>query len=115
VLHETIPSTRPETASSAIHSAFQQLKVTFPALKDEQEEAAVAILQGKDVFVQLPTGYGKIAIRFRFFSKATSSQFLGVMFVTSDRFNGRSMQATAKHGLGSRCGKWTAALRTVTC
>jgi bloom syndrome protein len=58
----TFPSTRPETASSAIHSAFQQLKVTFPALKDEQEEAAVAILQGKDVFVQLPTGYGKTMI-----------------------------------------------------
>ena len=50
------------TASSAIYSAFQHLKTAFRTLKEEQEEAATAILQGKDVFVQLPTGYGKTTI-----------------------------------------------------
>ena len=31
----------------------------YPALKPEQEEAIIQFLMGRDVFVALPTGYGK--------------------------------------------------------
>ena len=31
----------------------------YPALKPEQEEAITQFLMGRDVFVALPTGYGK--------------------------------------------------------
>ena len=31
----------------------------FPELKPEQKEAVVAFISGKDVFVCLPTGFGK--------------------------------------------------------
>ena len=34
----------------------------YPDMKDKQIEAAVAFLNGSDVFVSLPTGYGKSLI-----------------------------------------------------
>ena len=42
--------------------AFSGLSTTFSSLKPRQAEAALAVLQGKDIFVRLPTGYGKTAI-----------------------------------------------------
>ena len=34
----------------------------FPDLKDKQKEAIKAFLKGNDIFVLLPTGYGKSVI-----------------------------------------------------
>ena len=34
-------------------------KIGYPDLKDEQRKAVAAFIQGKDVFVSLPTGSGK--------------------------------------------------------
>ena len=42
--------------SLAIASAFQMLHTTYSMLKEEQEEVVAAILEGRDVFAQLPTG-----------------------------------------------------------
>ena len=39
--------------------AFAVQRFTVEALKKEQENAIRAFLSGKDVFVSLPTGYGK--------------------------------------------------------
>ena len=48
--------------SLAIASAFQMLHTTYSTLKEEQEEVVAAILEGRDVFAQLPTGFGKTTI-----------------------------------------------------
>ena len=37
-------------------------KIGYDVLKCEQKEAILAFLQGNDVFVSLPTGYGKSVI-----------------------------------------------------
>ena len=39
--------------------AFARRKFTIKALKVEQDKAICAFLAGKDIFVSLPTGYGK--------------------------------------------------------
>ena len=44
--------------SSSVDTATRILG--YCSLKDKQKEAIVAFLSGKDVFVALPTGYGKI-------------------------------------------------------
>ena len=36
-----------------------EISVSYNALKIEQEQALEAFSRGKDVFVSLPTGYGK--------------------------------------------------------
>ena len=48
--------------SSTVEEAFQSLVVPFPNLKTQQKDAVMAFLQGKDVFVGLPTGFGKTII-----------------------------------------------------
>ena len=35
-------------------------RLGFAELKEKQKEAVVAFVSGKDVFVSLPTGYGKL-------------------------------------------------------
>ena len=44
---------------AAIDAAERKLEIV---LKDKQREAVLSILEGKDVFVMLPTGYGKSMI-----------------------------------------------------
>ena len=46
-------------AKKALEIAARKLKIH---LKDKQEEAILATLEGKDVFTVLPTGYGKSII-----------------------------------------------------
>jgi bloom syndrome protein len=46
-------------AEAAVLEASRQLGVT---LKDKQMETILGILQGRDVFAVLPTGYGKSLI-----------------------------------------------------
>ena len=46
-------------AKNALEIAARKLKIH---LKDKQEEAILATLEGKDVFTVLPTGYGKSII-----------------------------------------------------
>ena len=48
--------------SSAVTSAFQHLTTSYQHLKEEQAEAVKALLAGKEVFAQLPTGFGKTTI-----------------------------------------------------
>ena len=48
--------------SSAVSSAFQHLTTSYQHLKEEQAEAVKALLAGKEVFAQLPTGFGKTTI-----------------------------------------------------
>ena len=43
-------------AEDAVQLAADKLDIT---LKDKQREAILAFLSGRDVFVALPTGYGK--------------------------------------------------------
>ena len=43
--------------SSAVTSAFQHLITSYQHLKEKQAEAVKALLAGKEVFAQLPTGY----------------------------------------------------------
>lgn len=50
---------RREKLLDMFRNAAVTLGVDARKLKDEQEEAAVSILDGKDVFVNLPTGFGK--------------------------------------------------------
>jgi superfamily II DNA helicase RecQ len=50
------------TAAGAVALAFQQLQTEYTSLKLEQESAAISILEGKDVFAVLPTGFGKTTI-----------------------------------------------------
>ncbi len=42
--------------------ARQGLKLGFQVLRQKQIEAVKSFLKGQDVFVSLPTGYGKSAI-----------------------------------------------------
>ena len=42
-------------AKLAVEEVTRRLQIT---LKDKQEEAVVAILERKDIFAILPTGYG---------------------------------------------------------
>ena len=50
------------SAEAAVAAAFQSLKTDYRNPKAEQREAAKSILEGKDVFAQLPTGFGKTMI-----------------------------------------------------
>lgn len=50
------------SAEAAVAAAFQSLKTDYRNPKAEQKEAAKSILEGKDVFAQLPTGFGKTTI-----------------------------------------------------
>ena len=43
----------------AISYGLVQLRAPEFALKDEQKKAILAVYKGKDVFVSLPTGFGK--------------------------------------------------------
>ena len=43
----------------SVQYAFSQLKMSHLKLKEEQEKVVRAIFEGKDVFVLLPTGFGK--------------------------------------------------------
>ena len=49
-----------EEITAAISAA--SLELQFPVLKPQQKEAIVEFARGKDVFVALPTGFGKSAI-----------------------------------------------------
>jgi hypothetical protein len=57
-----VPLARMDKLSSTVEEAFQSLVVPFPNLKTQQKDAVMAFLQGKDVFVGLPTGFGKTII-----------------------------------------------------
>jgi hypothetical protein len=46
-----------DALSVALCKSFRNLKTSFTVLKEKQEEAAVAVLGGKDASVCLPTGY----------------------------------------------------------
>ena len=48
--------------SSTVEEVFQSLVVPFPNLKTQQKDAVMAFLKGKDVFVGLPTGFGKTIV-----------------------------------------------------
>ena len=50
------------SAEAAVAAAFQSLKTDYRNPKAEQKETAKSILEGKDVFAQLPTGFGKTTI-----------------------------------------------------
>ena len=50
-------TTEPEKINAAINHAMKT--VGLESLKREQREAIQEFLSGKDVFVSLPTGYGK--------------------------------------------------------
>ena len=43
----------------SVQYALSQLKMSHLKLKEEQEKVVRAIFEGKDVFVLLPTGFGK--------------------------------------------------------
>ena len=45
--------------SDAISYGLVQLRAPEIALKEEQKKAILAVYEGKDVFVSLPTGFGK--------------------------------------------------------
>ena len=45
-----------DSLKTALKVAAEQLGIT---LKDKQQEAILAFLSGRDVFISLPTGYGK--------------------------------------------------------
>ena len=46
-----------ETVASALHSVLLRLGYSYP--KPEQVEAVTTFILGRDVFLSLPTGYGK--------------------------------------------------------
>ena len=52
---------KPNWSKNEIQSAAAQsaIELGYSSLKSEQEEAVVAFVGGQDVFVSLPTGYGK--------------------------------------------------------
>ena len=50
------------TAAEAVKFSFSKLRTNFASLKKAQEEASIALLEGNDVFVRLPTGFGKTMI-----------------------------------------------------
>ena len=52
----------PLELSSIVKKSFESLELPFPSLKHQQEGAVMAFLQGRDVFVGLPTGFGKTII-----------------------------------------------------
>ena len=54
-----------EQATAGIYSELidQAARDTgFPGLKDKQKEAIMSFLRGNDIFVSLPTGFGKSVI-----------------------------------------------------
>ncbi len=55
----TVVSASSEDFSSALTFSLGQLKLPGLSLKEEQRAAIKAVYEGKDVFVSLPTGYGK--------------------------------------------------------
>ena len=50
------------TVEDALQKSFEELHVPHRTLKLKQRDAALAILRGKNVFVRLPTGYGKTIV-----------------------------------------------------
>jgi ATP-dependent DNA helicase RecQ len=55
-------SSQAVAASGSVSAAFEELNTEFQVLKPEQIEAVRVLLEGRDVFVQLPTGFGKTTI-----------------------------------------------------
>lgn len=47
---------------TALQESFEELTTSYSSMKPKQKVAALAALGGKDVFVRLPTGYGKTII-----------------------------------------------------
>ena len=47
---------------TAIQLAFQSLSTGYACIRNRQKEAVLAVLCGKDVFVGLPTAYGKTVL-----------------------------------------------------
>lgn len=76
-----------EEVKAAIQSSCTAIGVT--SLKDKQMEAIVSFMEGKDVFVCLPTGYGKslcfalLPLVFDYLRKQTGSIVLCVTPLTS--------------------------------
>ena len=44
---------------AALSKSFDSLITSFPDMKDKQVDAFIGALSGNDVFICLPTGYGK--------------------------------------------------------
>ena len=60
VAFSTMASTfRGSTSSDAASYALKQLKMSYFSLKPEQRKSMEAVYDGHDVFMWLPTGYGK--------------------------------------------------------
>ena len=47
---------------AALSKSFYSLITSFPDMKDKQVDAIIGALSGNDVFICLPTGYGKTII-----------------------------------------------------
>ena len=47
---------------TAVQLSFESLSTGYLCIRDNQKEAVLAALSGKDVFIRLPTGYGKTLI-----------------------------------------------------
>ena len=47
---------------AALSKSFDSLITSFPDMKDKQVDAVIGALSGNDVFIRLPTGYGKTII-----------------------------------------------------
>ena len=55
-------ATAGSTIDESIEYSFSKLVTGFDALKQAQQQAVKAVLEGNDVFVRLPTGFGKSII-----------------------------------------------------
>ena len=67
-----------QSFNDAVHHALLRLEMSHLTLKDKQVEAISAVYGGSDVFVFLPTGFGKASV-FKFFPSCSTTRWVAFL------------------------------------